>query len=202
MGPSHLKKKRYAIVLAIILMAIMATISQSQWLALIELKTVDTRTRWLRKDAPAPSDIVLVLIDEASLESMQALFGRWPWPRRTFANVIRFISKCGAKNILIDVLFTERQQLEYAGSTLSGSTLSEDDRELVVSTRNACNVYHSAQFTYDPEDDYNRSSLNRPLPTQFIQKFAQKDIIKKKNPRPTPIIFHLENSIWQPKVLE
>lgn len=175
MGQPHLKKKRYAIVLVIILMAIMATISQSQWLALLELKTVDARTRWLREDIPAPSDIVLILIDEASLDSMQTLFGRWPWPRKTFANVIRFLSECGAKNILIDVLFTERQLLKYADSTLS-----EDDDAIVISTRNAQNVYHSAQFTYDPEDEYNRLSLNRPLPAQFIQKFAQKNIIGKK----------------------
>ena len=175
MGQPHLKKKRYAIVLAIILMAIMATISQSQWLVFLELKTVDVRTHWLRKDIPAPSDIVLILIDEASLDSMQALFGRWPWPRKTFANIIKFLSECGAKSILIDVLFTERQLLKY-----TDSTLSEDDRALVVSTRNAQNVYHSAQFTYDPEDEYNLSSLNRPLPTQFVRKFAQKDLMGKR----------------------
>lgn len=169
MAATHIKKREYAIILAAILLAAMILLSQTQWLTTLELKAVDARTRWLRKDLAAPSDIILILIDEASLDSMQALFGRWPWPRKVFADAIDFLSSCGAKTILLDVLFTERQ-----ATTDSNSNLSEDDRALVVSTRNAQNVFHSSQFNQDPEDEYNRSALNRLLPDEFIQRFAHR----------------------------
>ena len=163
------KKKRPAIILAMILLLTMALISQTPWMASFELKTVDLRTHWIRKNLSAPDDIILILIDEASLDSMQTLFGRWPWPRRAFADVIQFLSDCGAKSILMDVLFTEREL-----SKAADETLSEDDRALVASTFNAQTVYHSAQFTTNSEDKYNHLALNRPLPARFVQKFAHK----------------------------
>lgn len=167
MGDSHLKKREHAIIMAVILIVAMVMISRSHWLASLELKTVDARTRWLRKDLPAPADIILVLIDEASLKSMQTLFGRWPWPRRVFADIIDFLSNSGAERIMLDVLFTERQL-----SSEVDMELSEDDHALVSSTRNARVLYHSSQFNQDPEDEHNRHALNRPLPETFIQKFA------------------------------
>ena len=163
------KKKRPAVILAMILLLTMTLISQTPWMASFELKTVDLRTHWLRKNFAAPDDLILILIDEASLDSMQTLFGRWPWHRRAFADVIQFLSDCGAKAILMDVLFTEREL-----SKAADATLSEDDRALVASTRNAQTVYHSAQFTTNSEDDYNHLALNRPLPARFVQKFAHK----------------------------
>jgi adenylate cyclase len=169
MAESQRKKKRNAIIMAIILLSTMATISQSEWFGVLELKSVDARTRWLRKNLAAPNDIVLILIDEASLDSMQALFGRWPWPRRVFAEMIEFLSGCGAKALLIDILFTEKQQ-----PSQSGALLSEDDQALASATENAGNVFHSAQFHQDREDEYNRSALNRPLPADFINRFALK----------------------------
>lgn len=153
--------------MAVILSAVMIIVSQSRWLTLLELKTADARIRWFRKDLSAPEDIILILIDEASLDSMQTLFGRWPWPRRVFADVIDFLSNCEAKRIMVDILFTERQL-----SSRSGADLSEDDHALVMSTRKARNIFHSSQFNQDPEDEYNSSALNRPLPASFVKRFA------------------------------
>ena len=168
------KKKRHAVILAMILLLTMTLISQTPWMASFELKTVDLRTHWLRKNLSAPDDIVLILIDEASLDSMQTLFGRWPWHRRAFADVIQFLSDCGAKAILIDVLFTEKELLEAADESLTA-----DDRALVASTLSAQTVYHSAQFTTNSKDEYNHLALNRPLPARFVQKFAHKALKRR-----------------------
>jgi CHASE2 domain-containing sensor protein/two-component sensor histidine kinase len=51
----------------------------------------------------APSDVVIVAIDENSLSQL----GRWPWSRNTHANLIRRLKAEGASVIGMDVIFSE-----------------------------------------------------------------------------------------------
>ncbi len=153
--------------MAVILFFIMTLVAGNQWLMSLELKTVDARTHWFEKNIVAPEEIVLIMIDEASLDSMQSRFGRWPWPRKVFAEVIELLAFCGAKSVLLDILFTEQQT-----PSSPDSALSDDDQALVDATAHAKNTVHSAQFNYDPEDEYNASILKHPLPSMFIEKFG------------------------------
>lgn len=59
----------------------------------------------------APTDIVLIAIDEASLDQL----GRWPWPRRLHAKLIRELTAAGAKAIGYDVIFAEPDPHDAAG---------------------------------------------------------------------------------------
>ena len=52
---------------------------------------------------PAPADIVIVAIDEASLKSI----GRWPWSRNVHADLINKLKQEQARVIGLDVIFTE-----------------------------------------------------------------------------------------------
>lgn len=54
---------------------------------------------------PAPADIVIVAIDEASLASI----GRWPWSRTVHADLIEKLRLSQAKVIGIDIIFSERE---------------------------------------------------------------------------------------------
>jgi len=49
----------------------------------------------------ASGDIVLVKIDNESLQQV----GRWPWPRREFAQLVNQLTKAGAKRIFFDAQF-------------------------------------------------------------------------------------------------
>lgn len=49
----------------------------------------------------ASGDIVLVTIDNQSLQSV----GRWPWPRRDFAQLVDKLTAAGAKRIFFDLAF-------------------------------------------------------------------------------------------------
>ncbi len=64
-----------------------------------------------------PEDIVVVAIDEPSLRA----FGRWPWPRRLHAEILRRIDAAGARAIGYDVVFAEPDPRDPEG-----------DRALVV----------------------------------------------------------------------
>ena len=51
----------------------------------------------------APSDVVIVAIDENSLSQL----GRWPWPRNIHADLIRRLKAEGASVIGMDIIFSE-----------------------------------------------------------------------------------------------
>lgn len=74
----------------------------------VELKSLDHRVRLHADPAEASPDIVLVAIDEASLEA----FGRWPWPRDRHGYLVQFLKEAGAKAIAFDILFMEPDRNE------------------------------------------------------------------------------------------
>ena len=53
--------------------------------------------------APAPSDVVIVAIDDASI----AALGRWPWSRAVHAALLDRLRANGARAVALDILFTE-----------------------------------------------------------------------------------------------
>ena len=55
---------------------------------------------------PAPSDIVIVAIDDPSIESI----GRWPWRRAVHAALLERLRTMGARIVALDVLMTEADQ--------------------------------------------------------------------------------------------
>jgi CHASE2 domain-containing sensor protein/signal transduction histidine kinase len=55
---------------------------------------------------PAPSDIVIVAIDDPSIESI----GRWPWRRAIHAALLERLRTMGARIVALDVLMTEADQ--------------------------------------------------------------------------------------------
>ena len=57
--------------------------------------------------APDPN-IVIINVDDASLEKMENIAGNWPWPRSVFAEMINAIDKQHPKAIVFDKLFVER----------------------------------------------------------------------------------------------
>lgn len=52
---------------------------------------------------PADQDIVIIAIDDRSLEAL----GQWPWPRDLHARLIDRLTQAGAGPVAYDVLFTE-----------------------------------------------------------------------------------------------
>jgi adenylate cyclase len=121
----------------------------------VEAQLLDLRFR-LRPQAPPSDDIVLVLIDDASIREV----GRWPWSRAVIAQGLARLSEAGARTIGIDLLFAEaepsavpealrdrlRQALGQLGSLLDGLS---GDAELAAETRAAGSVVLPYVFRFD-----------------------------------------------------
>lgn len=80
-----------------------------------EVRLNDTFFR-LASPPREPSHVVLVLIDEESLQK----YGRWPWPRALLAQLNTNLAEAGASAIGLDILLSEPESAE-ADSALAQS---------------------------------------------------------------------------------
>ena len=62
----------------------------------------------------ADPQIVIVDIDEHSLEQMRKEYGRWPWPRETLAATMDWLNQKGARAVVFDILFADADTLNTA----------------------------------------------------------------------------------------
>ena len=64
--------------------------------------------RLAQEPTPARDDIVIVDINESSVQALAPIVGRWPWPRLIHAGVIDYLARARARFVVYDVQFTER----------------------------------------------------------------------------------------------
>ncbi len=133
--------RRRARLVLITAAAVLVTIVARFWptvtlLDRMELRLVDWRFAQRGVRAPHP-DVSIVHVDDESIRQI----GRWPWPRREFAQVIDALEQAGARAIAFDIFFADPD-------TNPGGTQS--DADLVAATARAGIVYHAA-FGHGPD---------------------------------------------------
>src|SRR5437773_12438884 len=99
--PTRLKKPLAAMAVGILVCLVTLGLRQSGLLAVAELKTLDHRYQLYADPARAGKDLVLVAVDEASLEA----YGRWPWPRDRHGYAVQVLKDAGSRAIIFDILF-------------------------------------------------------------------------------------------------
>ncbi|GAB6039845.1 CHASE2 domain-containing protein [Endothiovibrio diazotrophicus] len=57
----------------------------------------------LQRDQPAPRDVVIVAIDDRSLEEI----GRWPWNRAVHALLLQRLTEAGSAAVALDIILSE-----------------------------------------------------------------------------------------------
>ncbi len=91
---------------------------------------------------PPHPDIVVVAVDQPSLEFFQQQSITWPWPRQMYAPIVDYCKAAGARAVIFDVLFTE-------GSSYG----ADDDQLLAQSIREAGNVILPFFLSRNPKKD-------------------------------------------------
>ena len=148
----------------------------------LELESLDVRFRHF-STLPRDPRIVHVDIDDNSLDRV----GRWPWPRRTTADIIRAIHELGAAVIAVDLLIDDRQRPTFDDPLLSADTdiepdpkvegepsynsIVDDDRELADAVRTAGNVFISMHMQTVAPDEPD------PLPVRLRQWYQDEPTI-------------------------
>lgn len=95
-------RRRGLIVTAIVAVCVGIAVQFSGALESVEGHTVDARYRM--RAATPPADLVIVDVDD---ETFSELGRQWPFPRSDFARVARRLHRAGARQIVLDVQFTE-----------------------------------------------------------------------------------------------
>ncbi len=91
------------LIAAVVVVGIAFGLSAGEALLRLEYTSVNERFT-IRGQQPAPSNVVEVAIDDKSFEELDT---RWPFRRKYHAQVIRNLTRAGAKVIAYDVQFTE-----------------------------------------------------------------------------------------------
>ena len=74
----------------------------------LEYKTYDLRVNTLAQFSRPSDDIVLILLDQHSIDWANRERGwSWPWPRKAYAEMVDYMRLGGAKSVTFDVIFSE-----------------------------------------------------------------------------------------------
>ncbi|PYS49343.1 MAG: hypothetical protein DMF68_10270 [Acidobacteria bacterium] len=95
----------------------------------------------LRGSLPPPNDIVIVAVDDASLQQV----GNWPWPRSVMASVLDKITSANPRAVGLDVIYAENSD-------------AADDKLLTEAIRHSGRVVLPAQLI---ESDSAQSDIQR-----------------------------------------
>ncbi len=93
----------------------------------LENTTWGWRVRAMARPAPTTDQIVLILLDQASLDWGEQENGLpWPWPREVYVPVLDFCRRAGATATAFDVLFTEPSAYGVADDQALGEAIARN----------------------------------------------------------------------------
>ena len=121
------------------------------WLGRADAMARQILFRW-RGPLPPPENVVLLGIDEASLDAELTDFGPWPWPRAVHANLAREALRNGAKSVVFNIVF--------AGASAFGPSDDQAFHELLKPWENK--VYLSASYVHQELDGFEHAELRLP----------------------------------------
>ncbi|MEW5800358.1 MAG: adenylate/guanylate cyclase domain-containing protein [Bacteroidota bacterium] len=114
----------------------------------VEMNTLDIQFRFAQDSHKPDSSVVILTIDQNSLQYFKRNSKTsWPWPRDFYAVTTDYLAKGGAKAIVYDFHFNEPDEDRVISSG------AENDSLFAQAIRRAGNVYLSAQLTHQYEED-------------------------------------------------
>ncbi len=100
-NPNRARSARELLAMGLMLGTLALSVSLSGWLVRMDHFVFDLAQRLAVQ--PPPSGVVLVAIDQASLQAL----GRWPWSRHVHASLLQQICRSAPKAVAMDIAFNE-----------------------------------------------------------------------------------------------
>ncbi|MGQ9578757.1 MAG: CHASE2 domain-containing protein [Candidatus Aminicenantales bacterium] len=128
-----LKKKLWrGLFCGVISFILSLVLSSLSFVKTLEWKTWDLRQRQLAKKEEASRDIVLVMIDQPSLDVYSRQGISWPWPRQMYAACLDFMRVAGAKAVVIDLIMSEPSAYGIEDDELLAEAIKRHGRTFIT----------------------------------------------------------------------
>lgn len=126
--------KRFKLALSFILVIVTLVISSLTLVSDFENKLLDYRFSHWSGTTQADSNIIIISIDDGSLDFFANNGVSWPWPRSFYSHLIDYLTVEGAQTIVFDMLFS------HADADRSDTDATETDAQFAESIRSGGNV--------------------------------------------------------------
>jgi adenylate cyclase len=103
-------------------------------LEVAEARSYDLRAGWVADPSAADGSIVLITIDEGSIETNREELGRWPWDREAYDPLLRYAGAGGARAIVFDIAFPEPHRHYPVGDTILSEALADAGNVVLAMT--------------------------------------------------------------------
>ncbi|MCL2880439.1 MAG: adenylate/guanylate cyclase domain-containing protein [Treponema sp.] len=105
---SRNKKKAAAFIITGAVFLVVLLLHLAGAFTFLEYKTYDLRVNTLAGLSRPSDDIIVVLLNQESIDWANMARGwGWPWPRSAYAEIVDYMRMGGAKSIAFDVIFSE-----------------------------------------------------------------------------------------------
>ncbi len=156
----RLHKSRASLALTVALIGWLAVVGVqlAGSLDALELKSLDLRSLSFARPDLADTSVIIVAIDQNSLDFFDRQQVRWPWPREFYALLVEYLNQGGARTIAFDIDFSghDIDRLESDGT--------ESDRAFAKAIQHAGNVVLSSQLAVkEPGDQPGNTIADRFL---------------------------------------
>lgn len=98
-----------SILIALIVSLAISVLYLTNSLERIEQKVFDFKAGYGSRPEKVDSNIVIVSVDQTSLDYFEANGQSWPWPREFYALVVDYLTSAGARAILFDIDFSSSE---------------------------------------------------------------------------------------------
>jgi adenylate cyclase len=145
---------------------------RSDLIQTFELKTLDWRFQTFSSPATKDPGIVLLMLDQQSLDQFEKDDIYWPWPRSIYEAVLSFCKAGGARAVVFDVLFTSpspygrsedeilAKALKKQGKTVLAMSISGGKLKIPVSPlRESAALLGDVAAAPDPDGVFRRVPL-------------------------------------------
>jgi len=119
-GIARSKPARIALISLVSLL--LAALTLTPLFATFELKAYDLLSRLCNPDKGHP-DIVVVQVDQSSLDSLASEGVTWPWPRQVYAPLFERLARADA--VFVDIIFSEPSSYGNEDDSILAAALSQ-----------------------------------------------------------------------------
>ncbi len=133
------------------------------------LKALDWQRRLVAAPAQASENILLIEVDQYSLDRMQADQGiGWPWPREFYGGMAAYVAAGGARATLIDVLFNNETPYGRDGDQAFAKQLAKAGNAFLAAALTNAHSRGAERLPLSIEGESplsaSRSGVSAPLP--------------------------------------